>query len=55
MNIAAIISPGTTPASHNWPTGWRAIMAYSTSTTDGGTRMPSDEPAWITPVTMRLS
>jgi hypothetical protein len=55
MNIAAIISPGRMPASHSWPTGWRAIIAYSTRTTEGGTRMPRLEPAWITPVTIRLS
>ena len=55
MNIAAIINPGTTPASHNWPTGWRAIIAYRTNTTEGGIRIPSEEPAWITPVTICLS
>ena len=55
MNNPAIINPGIKPASHNCPTGWRAIIAYSTSTTEGGTSIPSDEPAWITPVTMRLS
>ncbi len=43
------------PASHRSLTGWRAISAYSTSTTDGGIRMPSDDPPWMMPTTSRLS
>ena len=45
INKVAIISPGNTPASHNLLTGWRAIIPYKTSTTLGGTKMPSELPA----------
>ena len=55
MNRVAIIRPGIAPASHSWLTGWRAIMPYNTSTTLGGTRIPSELPACITPVIMILS
>ena len=55
MNSSAIIKPGSAPASHSWPTGWRAIMPYKTSTTLGGTRIPSELPACTTPVIITLS
>ena len=54
-NSPANSKPGNTPASHSWPTGCRAIIPYSTSTTLGGTRMPRELPACTTPVIITLS
>ena len=45
MNSPAISRPGPIPASQSWLTGWRAISEYSTSTTEGGIRMPRLDPA----------
>jgi len=42
--MPAITRPGKTPASQRSDTGWRAMTAKSTMTTDGGKRMPSVDP-----------
>ncbi len=55
MKSAAISSPGIMPANQSFDTGCRAIMPYSTSTTDGGMRMPRDEPPCTTPEISTLS
>ncbi len=43
------ISPGSTPAANSAPMLVSVMMPYSTSTVDGGIRMPSVPPAAMDP------